>query len=367
MKIGAIIRHLEALAAPVLQESYDNAGLITGSPDWTCTGIVVTLDATEPVIREAREKGCNLVVAHHPIVFGGLKKINGKNYVEQTIIRAIKDDIAIYAIHTNLDNVAEGVNGRMAAMLGLINTQLLAPKENTLRKLYTFVPVAHAEQLRQALFDAGAGKISNYDECSFGVAGAGTFRAGDGTNPFVGEKGKRHTEPELKLEVIFPAHIQEAVVLALKTAHPYEEVAYDIVPLLNTHPGIGSGLLGEWPEAVTETQLLEKIQAVFGTPAIRHSPLTGRPVRRVAICGGAGSFLISKALAAGADAYITADLKYHEFFDANDRLLLADPGHFETEQFTIGLLQEVLAKKFPTFAVLKTEVETNPVRYFRKT
>lgn len=366
MKIGAIIRHLEALAAPVLQESYDNAGLITGSPDWTCTGILVALDATEPIIREAREKGCNLVVAHHPIVFGGLKKINGKNYVEQTIIRAIKDDIAIYAIHTNLDNVAEGVNGRLAGRLGLINTRILAPKENTLRKLCTFVPTAHAEKLRQALFDAGAGHIGKYDECSFGAEGTGTFRAGAGTNPFVGEQGVRHTEPELKLEMLFPAPLQSAVLQALHSNHPYEEVAYDIVPLLNTHPGIGSGMLGEWPEAITETAFLEKIQTVFGTPVIRHSPLTGRPVHKVAICGGAGSFLISKALAAGADAFITADLKYHEFFDANNRLLLADPGHFETEQFTIGLLQEVLAKKFPTFAVLKTEVETNPVRYFSK-
>ena len=364
MKIAEVIATLESLAPPSLQESYDNAGLITGSPDWTCSGILCSLDATEDVIIEARSKGCNLVVAHHPIIFGGLKKINGKNYVEQTIIRAIKEDIAIYAIHTNLDNVLKGVNGKIAEMMGLEKQMILSEKDGTLKKLYTFVPLAHAEKVRTALFEAGGGQIGNYTECSFNVEGTGTFKAGEGADPFVGNLHERHSENEIRLELVFPSHLQGPIIKALKAAHPYEEVAFDIVALSNPHPGIGSGLLGELPEALSEQAFLQKIRSVFGTPVIRHTAFTGRPVKKVAICGGAGSFLIAKALAKGADAYLTGDLKYHEFFDANGRLLLADVGHYESEQYTIGLLAGVLAKKFPTFAVLKTEVETNPVRYF---
>lgn len=364
MKIAEVIATLESLAPSSLQESYDNAGLITGSPDWTCSGILCSLDATEDVIIEARSKGCNLVVAHHPIIFGGLKKINGKNYVEQTIIRAIKEDIAIYAIHTNLDNVLKGVNGKIAEMMGLEKQMILSEKDGTLKKLYTFVPLAHAEKVRTALFEAGGGQIGNYTECSFNVEGTGTFKAGEGADPFVGNLHERHSENEIRLELVFPSHLQGPIIKALKAAHPYEEVAFDIVALSNPHPGIGSGLLGELPEALSEQAFLQKIRSVFGTPVIRHTAFTGRPVKRVAICGGAGSFLIANALAKGADAYLTGDLKYHEFFDANGRLLLADVGHYESEQYTIGLLAGVLAKKFPTFAVLKTEVETNPVRYF---
>ncbi len=364
MKIAEVIATLESLAPSSLQESYDNAGLITGSPDWTCSGILCSLDATEDVIIEARSKGCNLVVAHHPIIFGGLKKINGKNYVEQTIIRAIKEDIAIYAIHTNLDNVLKGVNGKIAEMMGLEKQMILSEKDGTLKKLYTFVPLAHAEKVRTALFEAGGGQIGNYTECSFNVEGTGTFKAGEGADPFVGNLHERHSENEIRLELVFPSHLQGPIIKALKAAHPYEEVAFDIVALSNPHPGIGSGLLGELPEALSEQAFLQKIRSVFGTPVIRHTAFTGRPVKKVAICGGAGSFLIAKALAKGADAYLTGDLKYHEFFDANGRLLLADVGHYESEQYTIGLLAGVLAKKFPTFAVLKTEVETNPVRYF---
>ncbi len=364
MKIAEILATLESLAPPSLQESYDNTGLITGSPDWTCSGILCSLDATEEVIIEARSRGCNLVVAHHPIVFGGLKKINGKNYVEQTIIRAIKEDIAIYAIHTNLDNVLDGVNGKIAEMLGLGKQQILSEKEGTLKKIYTFVPQAHAEKVRTALFEAGAGQIGNYSECSFNVEGTGTFKAGEGAEPFVGKLHERHSENEIRVELVFPSHLQGPMIKALKAAHPYEEVAFDVVALSNPHPGIGSGLIGELPEALSEQAFLQKVRTIFGTPVIRHTALLGRPIKKVAVCGGAGSFLIAKALAKGADAYLTADLKYHEFFDANGRLLLADVGHYESEQYTIGLLAGVLAKKFPTFAVLKTEVETNPVRYF---
>jgi dinuclear metal center YbgI/SA1388 family protein len=364
MLISEIISLLESLAHPSLQESYDNAGLITGDLSWNCSGIVCSLDATEEVIQEAISKKCNLVVAHHPIIFTGLKKINGKNYVEKTVITAIKNDIAIYAIHTNLDNVLNGVNGKMASIIGLQNTTVLSPKNSTLKKLFTFVPVDKAEQVRQAIFKAGGGYIGNYSECSFTVEGAGTFKAGEGTDPYVGKIGERHQEKEGKIEVIFPANLEGPIIKAMIAAHPYEEVAYDVVQLDNRHPSTGSGLVGELPKPMDEKEFLSHIKSVFRLKALRHSPFTGKMIRRVALCGGAGSFLVSKALGVGSDAYITADMKYHEFFDADGKLLIADIGHYESEQFTIDLLAEYLEQKFPTFAVLKTGVLTNPVNYF---
>ena len=362
--IQHITAHLESLAPPAYQEGYDNAGLITGSPAWECTGVLVSLDATEEVVREAVEKGCNLVVAHHPILFKGLKKINGSDYVEKAIIAAIKQDVAMYAIHTNLDNVKDGVNGKIADRLGLTNRSVLQAKAGTLKKLYTFVPVAQAELVRDAVFEAGGGHISNYSECSFSVQGAGTFKAGAHTDPYVGKKGERHTEPELRLEIIFPEHLERRLVQAMIKAHPYEEVAYDVVPLSNTHPGVGAGLLGEFPQPMQERAVLQLLKASFALEVIRHTRLLDRPVKKVAVCGGAGSFLIRNALLSGADLYVTADIKYHEFFDANDRIVVADIGHYESEQYTIDLLYDLLKEKFSTFALLKTEISTNPVYYF---
>jgi len=364
MNIGSVITVLEQTAPPAYQESYDNCGLLTGSAGWDCTGILCTLDVTEAVILEAVARGCNLVVAHHPIIFSGLKKINGNNYVEQAVIAAIKKDIAIYAIHTNLDNVLHGVNDQIADKLGLVNRKILVPATSHLLKLFTFVPVTHLESVQAAIFNAGAGHIGNYSECSFIVEGRGSFKGAAHTNPFVGEPGKRHTEKEAKLEVIFPAHLHSKVVNTLLKAHPYEEVAYDIIPLLNGHPGVGSGLLAELPEPLDESRFLQNIRQTFGLQLIRHTPLLGKPVKKVALCGGAGSFLTRKAIAAGADFYITADVKYHEFFDADGRLVIADIGHWESEQFTPDLLITVLQAKFPTFAVLKSKTDTNPVRYF---
>ncbi len=364
MKIKEIISFLESVAPPSLQEHYDNAGLITGDANWECHGIICSLDATENVVMEAIEKKCNLIVAHHPIVFGGLKKINGKNYVEKTVIAAIKNDIAIYAIHTNLDNVVSGVNGKIAGLLGLINISVLLPKENTLKKLFTFVPADKAEQVRNSIFAAGGGHIGNYSECSFNAEGVGTFKAGDGAHPYVGKIGERHHENEIRIEVIFPAWLEFTVLEAMKAFHPYEEVAYDVVSLANDHPGIGSGIMGDLPNPMNETDFLAEIKKIFDVPVIRHTRLLNKPIQKVAVCGGAGSFLVFKALAEGADIYITADIKYHEFFDSNDKLVIADIGHFESEQFTMDLLKEVLEQKFPTFAVLKTGVKTNPVKYF---
>jgi dinuclear metal center YbgI/SA1388 family protein len=364
MKINDIIQTLEQLAPPVLQEQYDNAGLITGSASWECTGVLCSLDATEAVILDAKAKGCNMVVAHHPIVFGGLKKINGKNYVEKAVIAAIKNDIAIYAIHTNLDNVIQGVNNRIADKLGLLNRKILAPKAGLLMKLHSFVPHAQAEQLRNALFAAGAGDIGQYSHCSFSMEGTGSFQAGEGTHPHVGSVGKTHFEPETRIEVIFPAWRQQQVLAALFEAHPYEEVAYDLVSLSNDYQDVGSGMIGELPEPIDEFFFLQMLKTSFGLKIIRHTPFLGKKIKKVALCGGSGSFLTGKAVAKGADVYVSADFKYHEFFDANDRILIADIGHWESEQYTTDLLIDVLQAKFPTFAVLKSEVKTNVVNYF---
>lgn len=373
MQISAIASHLESIAPPAYQESYDNAGLLTGSGSWECSGILVTLDATEAVIKEAIARGCNLVVAHHPIIFGGLKKITGRNYVEKTVITAIKNDIAIYAIHTNLDHTFPiGVNGKMAERLGLVKTGPLLPKEAILQKLICFVPVTHLEPVRNALFAAGAGDIGEYSECSFSGEGTGTFKGGEATQPFVGAPGLRHSEKEVRIEVILPVFKSRQIVEGMLRAHPYEEVAYDLVNLANPHPRVGAGLIGELPHKMEEAAFLALIREAFRVPVIRHTRLNGHAVKKIALCGGAGSFLISNALAVGADFYITSDVKYHEFFDANDRLVIADIGHYESEQFTVDLLFDLLQEKFPghlrekspTFAILKSETKTNPVKYF---
>ena len=364
MKIAAVISCLEAIASPTLQESYDNVGLLTGHTGWECIGILIALDATEEVILEARDRKCNLVVAHHPIIFGGLKKITGRNYVERTVITAIKNDIAIFAIHTNLDNVLYGVNGKIADQLGLVNRAILQPKNNILKKLFTFVPVQYAETVRTAIFIAGAGHIGNYSECSFNSSGTGTFKAGEGATPFSGSIGERKYEEEIRIEAIFPGWLENTIIEAMVLAHPYEKVAYDIISLQNPFQQVGSGLTGELPKPLSGPYFLEQVKKAFSLSIIRHTPLTGKLVRKVALCGGAGSFLIGAAAAADADFYITADVKYHEFFDANDKLVIADIGHYESEQFTISLLFDILSEKFPTFAVLKTGVVTNPVHYF---
>lgn len=364
MTIQDITNFLETVAPASLQENYDNAGLLTGSTSWDCMGILTTLDATEEVVLEAIQKNCNLVVAHHPIIFGGLKKINGKNYVEKAVITAIKNDIAIFAIHTNLDHVMLGVNGKMADMLGLINRKILQPKKNMVKKLVTFVPILQAESVRSAIFKAGGGQIGNYSECSFNSPGEGTFKAGENTNPFVGTQGIRHTENETRIELVFPAWLERSVIEALIKSHPYEAVAYDIVGLDNVHQQTGSGMVGELQTAISEVDFLQLLQKAFCLSVIRHTPLTGKLVKKIALCGGAGSFLIGAAVASGSDFYVTGDVKYHEFFDANGHLVIADIGHYESEQYTIELLFNILSEKFPNFAVQKSVIKTNPIKYF---
>lgn len=363
MKIAQVIQSLEKLAPPALQEEYDNAGLITGNLHDECSGVMVSLDATEEVILEAIEKNCNLVVSHHPILFRGLKRITGRNYVERALILAIRHNIALYAIHTNLDNVMHGVCGRMADRLSLSNRRVLAPGKDKLEKLVVFVPHAHRDNLLNALFAAGAGGIGQYAECSFMLEGNGTFKGSEQSNPFVGEKGSRHTEPETRIEVIYPGWLRGRVLAGMRSAHPYEVIAHDIYSLKNDYVETGSGLMGDLPADMDTGDFLRLLKQAFGLQVIRFAGKKSGKIRKLALCGGSGSFLLSAAKAAGADAFVTADMKYHEFFDAENSLLLADIGHFESEQFTIDLLHEFLQENFPNFAVLKTGVNTNPVSY----
>src|SRR6476661_1872762 len=338
MTIQEIMAAIEVFAAPELQEEWDNTGLLTGQALWDCSGVLCALDTTLDVVHEAVAKNCNLIVAHHPIIFKGLKSLTGKSYVEAVIIEAIKNNIAIYAMHTALDNVVLGVNGKIAEKLELKNCKILAPKSRLLRRLITFAPHNQAEAVRQAVFAAGAGHIGKYSECSFNSRGTGTFKAEEGADPYVGEIGKQHQEEETKIEIVFPAFLELQVAKALIDAHPYEEVAYDIFTMENVHCGIGSGLIGTFETDLSETDFLKNIQNIFKTPCLRHTPLTGKRVKKVAVCGGSGAFLIRQAVQQGADFYITADVKYHEFFDAEGQLVIADVGHWESEQYTIELL-----------------------------
>ena len=363
MQISKLIQSLEKWAPPAWQENYDNSGLLCGDKQSECAGVLCTLDCTESVIDEALEKECNLIVAHHPIVFKGLKKLTGQNYVERTLIKAIKHDIAIYAIHTNLDNVHTGVSARMAQLLSLKNTQTLAPKQGLLQKLTVFVPIENKASLEDHLFNAGAGQIGNYAECSFSTDGTGSFRPTEGATPVVGNVGEREFVRECRVEVLVPAHASAKVLQAMRQGHPYEEVAYFLQPLENFHQQVGSGMLGFLPEPMDITDFLEKVKQTFGLPYLKYTPAGINKVEKVAVCGGSGSFLIGKAMASGADAYITADIKYHEFFDSEGRLLLVDIGHYESEACTKELLAEHMREKFPNIATYISQTDTNPVRY----
>lgn len=363
-KLSTLLSALETWAPPALQESYDNAGLITGHRDMDITGAVICLDSIEAVIDEAIRLGFNLVIAHHPIVFSGIKKLNGKNYVERTLLKAIRNDIAIYAAHTNLDNIQLGVNREICDRLGLLNPRILSPKPGMLKKLVTYVPVAHADQVREALFSAGAGAIGNYDHCSFNLTGTGTFRGNTDSNPVMGIKGELHREQEERIELIFEGFREKQVLQALRNSHPYEEIAWQCFGIDNPNQQIGSGMMGEFSENIDYQIFLNKLKTTFKTGCIRYTTPPERPVRKVAVCGGSGSFLLQEALNQGADAFVTADFKYHQFFDAEGKILIADIGHFESEQFTMDLFYRFLNGKFPKFALRLTEIPTNPVRYF---
>jgi dinuclear metal center YbgI/SA1388 family protein len=364
MKISDITGAIERYAPPMYQEDYDNSGLIVGDPGAEATGVLVSLDATEAVVDEAIAKGCNLVVSHHPIVFRGLKRLNGRTHVERTVMKAVRSGVALYAAHTNVDNMLHhGVNGQIAEKLEIRNTRILSPKKGILKKLVTYVPHEHTDRVLEALFAAGAGNIGRYDECSFRFPGTGTFRAGTGTNPFVGEHGQRHSEPETLIDVVFSAHQQGDIMKALRASHPYEEIAYNVLSLDNPHPDVGAGMVGELESPMPLDEFLLRVKTRMGAGCLRHTRPVRETVQRIAFCGGAGSFLLNDAIAAGADVFLSADFKYHEFFGAEDRIVIADIGHFECEQFTMELFFRLLSEKFPTFAVRLAETPTNPVIY----
>ncbi|MDB5029958.1 Nif3-like dinuclear metal center hexameric protein [Mucilaginibacter sp.] len=364
MKLSQLTTYLETLAPLAYQEDYDNAGLIVGNPDQEIHQVLISLDCTEAVVDDAIHTNCQVIISHHPIVFKGLKKFNGKTYVERVIEKAIRNGIAIYAIHTNLDSVLNGVNAKICEILGLDNCRILAPKQGLLKKLVTYVPTSHTDQVRNALFHAGAGNIGNYSECSFIAEGKGTFKGNEDSDPYVGEPGKRHTEEETRIETVYPANLESKILMALILAHPYEEVAYDLYALTNQHQQIGSGMIGELDVAIDAEDFLYQLKEKMQAHVIRHTAFTGKQIKRVAVCGGSGSFLLKHAIAAGADIFITADYKYHDFFDAEGKIMIADIGHFESEQFTQQLLHEMIQKKFTDLPLRLTSVNTNPVRYF---
>ncbi|UJP63243.1 Nif3-like dinuclear metal center hexameric protein [Mongoliitalea daihaiensis] len=361
--IHEVVSYLEQVAPAAYQESYDNAQLITGNPQAEITGILCTLDATEAVVQEAKDLGCNLIVAHHPIVFKGLKSLTGRDYVERTIILAIKHDIAIYAIHTNLDHVAHGVNKKICDKLGLNNTKILAPKKATLSKLVTFSPIHATENVLQALFDAGAGEIGEYSSCSFLVEGKGTFTPSSQATPYIGSPGKAHEENETRIEVLFPNHLEKQIIQALKKAHPYEEVAYYLQRLENENQEVGAGMVGELNEVLNEEEFLLHLKKSMNLQVVKHTRLLEGPVKKIAVCGGAGIFLLSQAKKSGAQFFITSDVKYHEFFDAENQIVICDIGHYESEIYTKELLADILSQKFTNIALYLTKVVTNPITY----
>lgn len=361
--VGELTQFLEARAPIATQESYDNSGLLVGDKSTKITGVLLALDCTEAIIQEAIEKGCNLVVAHHPIIFKGLKSFTGKNYVERTVIHAIRNNIAIYAIHTNLDNYRFGVNHKIGELLGLKNLRILAPKHGNLTKISVFVPKNHLEQVRESMAQAGAGHIGNYDYCSFSNEGNGTFRALDGAQPFVGAHGKLHEEHEFRLEMLCRKENVARVIKTMMASHPYEEVAYDLIPLDNHDAYQGAGMIGELEKPVESLEYLRFVKQQFNCGVVKHTSITTDKIQRVAFCGGSGSFLLKNAKAQNADLFITGDYKYHDFFDAEGQIIIADIGHFESEQFTVNLLAEWLNEKNITFAVRFAETNTNPVNY----
>ena len=363
MIIRDILNIIDDAAPFIYQETYDNSGLQLGDYQAEVKGILLTIDITEDVIDEAVNKGLNLIISHHPLIFSGIKRLSEDTVSERIIRRAIRGDINIIAVHTNADNMYGGVNSMISNKLGLINTSLLAPMDGKLFKLSVFVPLSHVEIVRESMFSAGAGKIGEYDSCSFNTIGRGTFRGSENTNPFIGEKGKLHVEEEVKIETILPIHLKEKIIHSMLAAHPYEEIAYDLYPLSNPYEKYGAGMTGVFPEDMDEVDFLRLLKETFHSRCVRHTRLTGRKIKKVSVCGGSGSFLLRNAISSGADAFISADFKYHQFFEAEGKILVADVGHYESEQFTKDFFYELLIKKLPNFALHLSEVNTNPINY----
>jgi len=363
MTIKNITDSIEEIAPLQYAEDFDNVGLLVGNYSSEVTGVLVTLDTLENVVDEAIEKNCNLIVSFHPIIFSGLKKLNGNSYVERVVLKAIQNNIAIYSNHTALDNSVKGVSAKMAEVLGLTDTKILLPKSGLIKKLTTYVPIHDADNVRKALHKAGAGDIGNYGDCSFNVQGQGTYRGKENSNPTIGRRGTIHTENETFISVIFEKHLQSKILKALIEVHPYEEVAYDIVTTDNTHQHIGMGMVGELENEVSEKDFLNFLKKQFNVQCIRHSKFIGEPIKKVAVLGGSGAFAIDTAKRSGADIYVSSDFKYHDFYKAENEIVLADIGHYESEQFTKNLLADYLTKKFPNFAIILSKNITNPINY----
>ena len=364
MIVQDVINHLKELAPLSYAEDFDNVGLLIGDRNAKVTGIIVTLDTLEEVVDEAIHNNCNLIVSFHPIIFSGLKKITGKTYVERVVLRAIKNEISIYAVHTALDNSSMGVSNMICEKLNLFNRQILIPKSNTIKKLTTYVPKIEAEVLRNALFAAGAGNIGNYNNCSFNAEGIGTYKGNENSNPTKGKKGETHYEKEVQISLIFEKNIEQRVMNALFKTHSYEEVAYEVVTLENSNQNIGMGMTGEFKKEIDEDAFLSILKTTFGSKCIRHSSLINKPIKKVAVLGGSGSFAIQQAISTEADAFVTADLKYHDFYKAEGKILLVDIGHYESEQYTKNLLVTHLTKKITNFAIILSKINTNPIKYF---
>ena len=363
MTVQDVINQLHDLAPLSYAEDFDNVGLLVGNKNQKVSGVLVTLDTLEGVVDEAIAQNCNLIVSFHPIIFKGLKKLTGSSYVERVVIKAIQNNIAIFSIHTALDNSFQGVNSIICDQLGLVNKRILIPQKGTIKKLQTYVPEANAAELRQALAEAGAGSIGNYDSCSFNFEGIGTYRGNEDANPAIGEKGTLHQEKEVAVSVVFQKHQEKQIVQALFAAHPYEEIAYEISILENVNRYIGMGMIGDVTEELSEMEALKHIKTTMNASVIKHSKLLNRNVRTIAVLGGSGSFAIGAAIASGADILVTADLKYHDFFSAENDIVLADIGHYESEQFTKSFLVDYLSKKITNFAIILSKTNTNPVKY----
>ena len=361
MIVKDVTNYLESIAPLQLQESYDNAGLIIGDDSQQLKGVLVCLDIDEKVINEAIDSDSNLIIAHHPVVFNGIKKINPTNYSGKLIYKAIKKDICIYAIHTNIDNVLNGVNGKIADLIGLVDRSIMQPKKN-LMKLTVFIPNEYAESVKNVVFKAGGGSIGNYSNCSFSSFGMGTFMANKLAKPFIGSADKEESKEEVKLEIVLPSFLKNKIITAMIKAHPYEEVAYDLIPLEN-NSNFGAGIVGSLKKPVNEKEFLKEIKKIFRVNSLRYTKLLNKPIKRVAICGGSGSFLLENAIKLGADIFITSDFKYHQFFDADGKIIIADLGHYESEQYTIELIADLLMKNFTNFAIRLTSVNTNPINY----
>ncbi|WP_298766621.1 Nif3-like dinuclear metal center hexameric protein [uncultured Polaribacter sp.] len=363
MIVKEVTNYLEELAPLNYAEDFDNVGLLVGNYSTEVTGILVTLDTLEETVNEAIAKKCNLIISFHPIIFGGLKKLNGNSYVERVVLKAIQNNIAIYATHTALDNSVNGVSAKMCEVIGLQNTKILIPKKGIIKKLTTFVPIENAPSLRNALFKAGAGSIGNYSNCSFNVNGESTYKGNEYTNPTKGEKGKLHTETETRISVVFESKNEGEVLKAMQKNHPYEEISYQLNTTENVHQHIGMGMVGELPQPMIEKDFLSYLKKTMKTDCVRHSNLIHKKIKKVAVLGGSGSFAIENAKKAGAHVYVSADFKYHDFFKAENSILLADIGHYESEQFTKNLLVDYLTKKFSNFAIVLSEKSTNPIYY----